>query len=637
MSTNFTALAEQLYLSHNGNINPTIQTYLDVLKNGLGAPSAEAKNKLDKNVEVVIVGAGISGLLSALQLADYGFTVKLLEANKSRVGGRIKTFGDPTQRSNSNPSPFQDPNQYAEAGAMRFPTIHPLLMKFIEHYELEDKRQQFFLVDVEDPNQTQPVNVRNTVLRSNSFQERRSRYAENPVNTNQGFFESGASVPEQEAGALLDAAFDPVRDLFSFKKADGSREDKPYNEWLGGWAQVIEKYDSYSLGRFLREVAGLDERSIDLIGTLENLTSRMPLSFIHSFLGRADINPGNTYYELQGGSYQLTQVLADKVNAHANITLIGNARMTNLHFYDANMPVKGYNVSNFKAKDELNKRVVVTVANEDGTEKDGNDAFVEGEFAIVTIPFSSMRTVNTMPELSYGKRRAISELHYDSATKVVLEFSQRWWEFTDAQWRTELSALKKAGDITQEQYSSYIAELDGEFEQGGYPALNAFGGGSMTDGLNRGMYYPSHKVSGSNEGVILASYTWSGDASRWDSMDDKMRYEYALRGLKVMHGNKIEPFSVYKQTDGAKGAATQSWARSPYAFGEAAVFQPSQLTLLHPDIPTPEGPVFFAGEHTSLKHAWIEGSLESAIRSALEVKEALNETPVEPAQDKGTE
>jgi monoamine oxidase len=56
-----------------------------------------------------------------------------------------------------------------------------------------------------------------------------------------------------------------------------------------------------------------------------------------------------------------------------------------------------------------------------------------------------------------------------------------------------------------------------------------------------------------------------------------------------------------------------------YAFGEAAVFSPGQMTSLHPHIPSPEGLVHFAGEHTSLKHAWIEGALESGVRSALEV------------------
>lgn len=30
----------------------------------------------------------------------------------------------------------------------------------------------------------------------------------------------------------------------------------------------------------------------------------------------------------------------------------------------------------------------------------------------------------------------------------------------------------------------------------------------------------------------------------------------------------------------------------------------------------------FAGEHTSLKHAWIEGALESAVRAALAVHQA---------------
>ena len=55
------------------------------------------------------------------------------------------------------------------------------------------------------------------------------------------------------------------------------------------------------------------------------------------------------------------------------------------------------------------------------------------------------------------------------------------------------------------------------------------------------------------------------------------------------------------------------------AFAQAAVFLPGQTLELHPDIAAPEGPLHFAGEHTSLKHAWVEGALESAVRAALEV------------------
>jgi len=39
-------------------------------------------------------------------------------------------------------------------------------------------------------------------------------------------------------------------------------------------------------------------------------------------------------------------------------------------------------------------------------------------------------------------------------------------------------------------------------------------------------------------------------------------------------------------------------------------------------IVAPEGRIHFAGEHTSLYHAWIQGALESGIRAAREVHEA---------------
>jgi len=48
------------------------------------------------------------------------------------------------------------------------------------------------------------------------------------------------------------------------------------------------------------------------------------------------------------------------------------------------------------------------------------------------------------------------------------------------------------------------------------------------------------------------------------------------------------------------------------------MFYGGQLEELQPFIPSPEGRIHFAGEHTSLKHAWIEGAVESGIRTALE-------------------
>ena len=254
--------------------------------------------------------------------------------------------------------------------------------------------------------------------------------------------------------------------------------------------------------------------------------------------------------------------------------------------------------------------------------------------------------------------RSIIETHYDQATKVLLEFSHRWWEFTEDDWRNELESiasglyeyyqlsgehaagaapapvLAEAGAgllgaaVKDSSVTEDMRKLNSAMPLRGpavRPASHCFGGGSATDNPNRFMYYPSHRVEGSTGGVVLASYSWSDDAARWDSMRSDERYVYALRNLQALHGRRVEVFFTGR-------GATKSWARDPYAFGEAAIYTAHQMTSFHLDVSRPEGPVHFAGEHTSLKHAWIEGALESAIRAATAVHQALPVTTPGPRQ-----
>lgn len=595
-------LADELLLSHSyldenrhvqSQINPTIDQYLSILNDGLTGQTTTPKT-------IAVVGAGIAGMLCAKLLQEYGHTVILVEANE-RVGGRIKTFHT---TDNANPA-FADPNQYGEAGAMRFPEIHPLIMAYFDKYNLE--KQPFYLTDVTRQSQLANENpgdkVNNAWIRCNSIQMRKKQYnvdqSDDRVTMNQGFLTND----EQSASQLLDEAYEPVRDLYSdivtavdpnTGEEYQTRVDKPYEQWRAGWAEVIERYDEFTVRRYLNEVANLTESQMDLIGTIENLTSRMPLAFMHSFLGRSDINPNNVYHEIKGGSWNITQALFEDIKNKVDFR--PNHRIANLDFDNG---AKGIG----KWAKNGNSTVSISSFNEDGQQ---NPAIL-ADLAVITIPFSSFRFVRTDPDFSYHKRRAVIELHYDAATKVLLEFSKRWWEFTTEEWQQEIENLGQ--EYSAQTKASYLAELDLPLTE----ATNVHGGGSVTDNPNRFMYYPSHPVDGSEGGVILASYTWADDARRWDSMNDEDRYAFALRGMKLVHGDRIEPYFTGK-------AKTQSWARSPYAFGEAAVFQAGQFTNLHLSTQTVEGPVHFAGEHTSMKHAWAEGSLESAIRVALEIQ-----------------
>ena len=591
-------------------------TYLKTLIEG-GLPATTAHKK------VLIVGAGIAGLTAAWLLRQAGHDVVVIEANANRIGGRIKTFRyDPKNRPDVA-APFSDKQLAAEAGAMRLPSTHPLTLALADKLSL--KRRQFYNVDV-DPLATEkntavppvrylafsgehwtyggsgtgfvaPTPRLSSWMDANGVRVRRADYAKDPRTLNAGFGLSG-SAAATPLGAQLAAALVPVGKTYGVGSPDGG-EGSNIDQLVDGWARLIYDLDDYSMERFLREKAGLDATLVDAIGTLQNLTSRLPLSFLHSYQDFSEISPSMTYWELVGGTAELPYAILPKVSDLIHM----NRRMIKMEFYDP-----AYDYSSCTHVGPNGPRVWVQTVPETGVEDSGQgtpgnqmEEFT-ADVAIITIPFSALRQVEVAPLFSYGKRRAIIELHYDAATKVLLEFSRRWWEFSEDDWKRELNTIKPG------LYSFYL-NTKGQLDS---PATGVAGGGSVSDNANRFMYYPSHPTPGSKGGVVLASYSWADDALRWDSQDENERYANALRGLQEVHGRRIEAFYTGR-------GQTQSWLRNRYACGEAAVLTPGQLVRLHPHIPTAEGPVHFAGEHTSLKHAWIEGALESAVRVALEV------------------
>ena len=555
---------EILMVDKNGD--SLLDEYKRIIEQGLPDSSTGGDKK-----DILIIGAGIAGLVSGRLLKKAGHNVTIIEANDQRIGGRVKTFTSAL----GGPAPFCDPKQYAEAGAMRIPEVHPLVNKYIDTLGLRDKVKTFYNVDVSKKNPQEKMF--GAWLKTNGIQIRRADYIVNPKNRGGCLgFPLTAQYDDKTASALLEEAFHEPKSWV---------ERDTIAERIAGWEKIIDKYGDLNMRQYLMGVANYPEVVLDYIGTLENLTSRMSYSFIQSFIETTYINTDAKYIELEGGNWILPYAFLDDLKKNIEM----DARVIELQWSESNgAPLEGS-----KAVHKGRAGVYVRTINEPAFKRGvmradhtKQEQEFTADYAIVTIPFSALRFVTVSPLFTYEKRRAIQELHYDSATKVLLEFDQRFWEWDETEWQNRL--LSK------------------------YRGHDAIGGCSITDSPNRFIYFPSHQIGQSHGGVILASYSWADDARRWESIPDKDRYGLALKGLTDIYGPEIKQFYT--------GAGqTESWMQNFYAFGEAAIFLPGQLRRLHPHIPTPEGNVHFAGEHASLKHAWIEGAIESAIRASIEV------------------
>ncbi|KAG8127834.1 hypothetical protein E2320_014721, partial [Naja naja] len=93
--------------------DPNYEELLNIARNGL--------EKTSKPKNIVIVGAGISGLTAAKLLKDAGHQVHILEAS-NRIGGRIKTH--------------REKDWYVELGAMRLPKAHRICREYIKKFNL---------------------------------------------------------------------------------------------------------------------------------------------------------------------------------------------------------------------------------------------------------------------------------------------------------------------------------------------------------------------------------------------------------------------------------------------------------------------------------------------------------------------
>ena len=462
----------------------------------LATPREGLESRPQPPKRVLIIGAGLAGLVAAFELRRQGHEPLVLEA-QNRVGGRVYTLRD------------FGPGLYAEAGAMRIPRAHDLTMEYCRLFELELRP---FVMG--NPRGLVYVGGERMTAADAAAHPERLPFV----------------LAESERGRPADAMWeDAIKDLRAMVENDG----------VGAWDSIVRDYDQYSLYEFLK-LRGWSDGAIEYFTVMNFLEADMHnavVEILREDLGKAYVD----MVEIAGGMDRLPNAFYRELESDVRL---------------------GAEVF---AIDQDPDGVTVHYKTEAGRFS------ASGDYAICTVPFPVLRSIEALKPFSRAKQRAIRQLNYHASTKILFQVRERPWETEDG----------------------------------------IYGGATVTDLPIRRMNYPTPDPS-TRRGVLLASYTWGQDALQWGAMDEETRLEEALDDVSRIHPRIREEYEV---------GASYAWYADRWARGAFAMFAPEQQSALQAAIVQPEGRIYFAGEHCSLYHAWIQGALESGIRAAREIHE----------------
>ena len=248
---------------------------LRIIEHGL-APTSGPR------MRVIVVGAGIAGLVAAHELARAGHDPIVLES-QNRVGGRILTLREPFT-----------PGLYGDAGAMRIPRTHGLTLAYVEKFGLK----------------LNPFTLQNPEAYCHLF-GRKYRWRE--IDADPALL--AGEMSEQDRGTTCGKRWEQaIRPLSEAIERDGE----------AAWAAIVAKYDGYSTREFL-EQQQWPESMIELFGLLQNQEALMNSCFLE--LLREEV--GRFYVDLlqiEGGMDLLPRAflpqLAPRIRFGARMTTI---------------------------------------------------------------------------------------------------------------------------------------------------------------------------------------------------------------------------------------------------------------------------------------------------------------------------
>lgn len=566
--------------------NPTDEQRHEMLKNALDAagrpedydyilpllsPAPDITNIITpgelRGVKIGILGGGLAGMAAAYELRKTGADITILEASENRIGGRVYTNYFDTEGT-----------YYGEFGAMRIPASHETTWHYINLFRLDT-------LPLTPPIRNNFIYVHNTRIRTSdsieqslypkynlSPQEKATPWNELSSYANEYRFLQLTPKKRSELLRILpdySPEYLPLMSMSLRGNYEGLGLSQGAISLISGVDPMAGALLSCSYDEFAHEDYSVDFQSTYRI---KNGNASLPLAFYHSF----DHTHSPGYKNIPA-------------SALGCVTYKPGCRVTGIYQSDYRNKV----IAKYSNKTEAG---------------DLADIF---DYVICTIPFSALRTIEIKPYFSNILMQAILELNYIDAMKAQFLCNRRFWERN-----TEYGNMYGGISFTDLPIQSILYPGDHNYcSQEVEPAKSVNTEAAL-------LQQREFLCSSEEPGVLTASYNLTQNAIRVGGLGEHTRFELIRQNVEEVHGLPRGFLNSFVEAE-----RIVHWNDEPNFRGALCYTLPGQKELFGYAMELPEyhGRFYFAGEHVSNKHGWMQGALSSGKAAANRLAEHFHQ------------
>ncbi|PSR82747.1 L-amino acid oxidase [Coniella lustricola] len=494
-----------------------------------------------KSKNIGIVGAGMSGLMTFLCLKQAGFeNLQIIEAGE-RLGGRVHTVylsGGPFDYSYQEMGPMRFPYQWTSSTNQTFNiTDHQLVFQLAAEMNEINNHAANWSVDFIPWYQSNDNGLYyyNGIRLADGMPPTLAQVASNASLSVTANEDASTTALETKVGSVT------TGDDFYAKMATNMFE--AHREFLGNGLDGLPG-DQWSEFAYMVNYLNATLNDTDIVSAGSNGDSFWDTWYDGLYFSAAE------WKTINGG---LTRLPASFHPLVDNCTIM-NQKIERIEYDSANEKVSLLWRNNYTETVFQNMTY---------------------DYTVVAVPFSVVKNWR-LPSMEATITDAITNVPFESACKVALEFETRFWEHLD---NPIYGSCSTATDI---------------------PGIGS-------------ICYPSYNINGTGPATILGSYISGNEwGARWASATDDEHMEYVLQAMIEIHGDVAREQFTGKYN-------RRCWVLDPLESASWASPEIGQHQLYLPEYFKTHNNMIFVGEHTSYTHAWIASALESGIRGSVQL------------------